>query len=276
MALVTRKRVYPYKYMDSFERFQGPQLSPKATFYSSLTEEDISEIDYTHAQRVFNHFNMTELGDYHNFYLLTDVLLLADVFETFRELCLQHYGFDPTHNYTPPDLSWQAALKMTDMELDLLTDIDQHLFIEEGIRVGLVMVSHQYTRANAPGMGNYDANKYNSYITYLDANNLYEWVMRQPLPTSNFKWLADEEMKELDMMMIPDDSPRGYILECDLGKHYLYNHVYFTKCNISFLYISEYPRDFKKYDVLSYVFQSTLTNFMIYTKITRLDLNVSR
>ena len=128
--------------MDSFERFQGPQLSPKATFYSSLTEEDISEIDYTHAQRVFNHFNMTELGDYHNFYLLTDVLLLADVFENFRELCLQHYGFDPTHNYTPPDLSWQAALKMTDMELDLLTDIDQHLFIEEGIRRGVAMISY--------------------------------------------------------------------------------------------------------------------------------------
>ena len=78
--------------MDSFERFQEPQLPPKDAFYGSLTEEDIFEIDFTHAQRVFNHFNMTNLRDYHNFYLLTDVLLLADMFENFRDVLLQHYG----------------------------------------------------------------------------------------------------------------------------------------------------------------------------------------
>ena len=83
---------------------------------------------------------------------------------------------------------------------------------------------------------------------YLDANNLYRWAMSQPLPTSNFKWLTDEEMEELDVMMVPDDSPRGYILECDLGK-YLYIHAYFIKCNVSFLYISGYPRDFTKCNV---------------------------
>ena len=76
---------------------------------------------------------------------------------------------------------------MTDMELDILTDTDQHLFIEEGIRGGVAMISHQYARANAPGMENYNASKCNSYIMYLDANNLYGWVMSQPLPTSNFK-----------------------------------------------------------------------------------------
>ena len=120
--------------MDSFERFQEPQLTPKDAFYSSLTEEGISEIDYTHALRVFNHFDMTDLRDYHNFYLLTDVLLLDDVFEDFRGVCLQHYGLDPAHNYTFPGLSRETALKITDVELGLLTDIDQHLFIEEGIR----------------------------------------------------------------------------------------------------------------------------------------------
>ena len=125
LALMTRKGVYPYEYMDSFEWFQEPQLPSKDAFYSSLTEEDISEIDYTHAQRVFNHFNMTDLGDYHNFYLLTYVFLLAHMFENFREVCLQHYGLDPAHNYISPGLSWQAFLKMTDVELDVLTDIDQ-------------------------------------------------------------------------------------------------------------------------------------------------------
>ena len=106
LALITQKGVYPYEYMDSFERFQEPQLPPKDTFYSSLTEEDISEIDYTHAQRVFNPFDMRDLGDYHNFYLLTDALLLADAFKNFRGVCLQHYGLDPAYNYTFPGLSW--------------------------------------------------------------------------------------------------------------------------------------------------------------------------
>ena len=118
--------------MDSFERFQERQLPPKDVFYSSLTEKDISEIDYTKAQRVFNHFDMTDLGDHHNFYLLTNVLLLSDVFENFRDVCLQHYGLDPAHNYFSPGLSWQAAFKMRDVKLDLLTDIDQHLFTKKG------------------------------------------------------------------------------------------------------------------------------------------------
>ena len=114
------------------------------------------------------------------------------------------------------------------------------------------MMSHQYTQASAPGMENYDASKHNSYIMYLDVNNLYGWAMSQPLPASNFKWPTDEEMEELDVMMIPDDIPRGYILECDLGKYYfyyLYIHVYFIKCNVSFLYISQYPHDFTRCDV---------------------------
>ena len=123
-------------------------------------------------------------------------------------------------------------------------------------------------------MENYDASKRNSYIMYLDANCLYRWAMSQPLPTSNFKWLTDEEMEELDVMMVPDDSPRGYILEYDLGKYH-YIHVYFIKCNVSFLHISDYPRDFTSVMFLSYVFQSTLMNFMTYIKITRLHLNTS-
>ena len=94
------------------------------------------------------------------------------MFKNFRDVCLQHYGLDPAHSYTSPGLSWQAALKM-DMELDPLTGIDQHLFIKEGIRGGVAVTSHQYAQANAPGMENYDTSKRNSYIMYLDTNNLY-------------------------------------------------------------------------------------------------------
>ena len=123
--------------MDSFERFQEQQLPPKDASYSSLTEEDISEIDYTHAQRVFKHLNMADLGDYHNLCLLTDMLILADMFKNFRDVCHQHYGLDSAHNF-----SRQAALKMTDMELDLLTDTDQHMFMEERINGGVAMICH--------------------------------------------------------------------------------------------------------------------------------------
>ena len=111
---------------------------------------------------------------------------------------------------------------MTDVELDLLTYINQHLFIEEGIRGGVAMISHRYAQANASGMENYDATKRNSYMMYLDTNISYGWAMSQLLPTSNFKWLTEEKMEELDVMMVPDDSSRGYILECDLGKYYFY------------------------------------------------------
>ena len=241
-AFMTRKEVYPYEYMDSFERFQEPQLPPKEVFYSSLMEEDISEIDNTNAERVFNHFGMTDLEDYHNFYLLTGVLLLANVLENFKDVCLQYYGLDLAYNYTSPGLSRQAVLKMMDVELDLLTNIDQHLFIKDVISGGVEMISHQYTPASALWMENYDASKRNRYIKYLDANNLYGWVMSQPLPRSNFKSLTDEEMEVLDVIMISDDSWSRYVLECGLGKYYFYflsAYVYFIKCNISLLCISE-------------------------------------
>ena len=198
LTLMTWKGVYPYEYMNSFERFQEPQLPCKDAFYSLLTEENISETDWTHTQRVFNHFTMIDLWDYHNSHLLNDVLLLANVFEIFRDVCLQHFGLDTAHNYTSSGLSWQAALKVMDVELDLLTDIDQHLFIEEGIRGVVAMTNHQYIWAKVLGMENYDSSKRNNYIMYLDANNLHGWVMPKPLPKSNFKWLQENERLRRD------------------------------------------------------------------------------
>ena len=139
---MTQKGLYSYEYMDSIEQFQEPQLPLKDAFYSLLTEEDISKTNNTHAQRVFNHFGMTELRDYHNFYLLSNLLLLAEAFQNLRNVCLQHYRLDSTHNYTSCGLLWLAAPKMMDVELDLLTDIDQHLFINERIRGEVAMINH--------------------------------------------------------------------------------------------------------------------------------------
>ena len=212
--LLTRKGVYPYQYVDSFERFSEEQLPPIEAFYSDLSREQISVKDYDHAQNVWKEFNCKTLGDYHDLYLKTDVTLLADVFEQFRNTSMCHYGLDPAHYFTAPGMSWDALLKKTGVELELLTDIDQHLFIEKGIRGGISMVSKRHAKANNPFCSEYNPTKPNTWIEYLDANNLYAWSMMQCLPKGNFEWVEAENIKEV--LTAPPDSPIGYILEVDL------------------------------------------------------------
>ena len=129
LSLVKRKGVYPYEYMDSLERFKETKLPPKEAFYSRLTNEGISDEDYTHAKKVWKVFKMEHLQDYHNLYNETDVLLLADVFENFRNICMENYKLDPAHYYTAPSLSWDACLKITDVKLELLADVDMLLMV---------------------------------------------------------------------------------------------------------------------------------------------------
>jgi len=214
--LLLRKGVYPYEYLESFSTFDEVELPPIEQFYSSLTDSDISPSDYEHAKQVFDRFQCRHLGDYHNLYLKSDVLLLADVFENFRTICIQYYDLDPAHFYTSPGLSWQACLKMTGVELELFQDPDMYLFVEEGLRGGVSMISHRYAEANNPYLDNYNPNLENNYIIYFDANNLYGWAMSEYLPTSNFEWLSDQEASDLDVTTIADDSEIGYILEVDL------------------------------------------------------------
>jgi hypothetical protein len=140
------------------------------------------------------------MGEYHDLYLKTDVLLLADVFENFRELCLDYYGLDAAHYFTSPGLAWDAALKLSKVKLELLTDPDMFLMVEKGIRGGISVISNRYSVANNKYMGpSYDETKPSKFITYLDANNLYGWAMCQPLPTSDFKWIDPEDF-DLDRL----------------------------------------------------------------------------
>jgi len=132
LVLLKKKGVYPYDYMDSFQRFEERKLPPRKDFYSNLNNTDISEVEYRHAQEVWDAFQIENLGQYHDLYLKTDTLLLADVFENFRETCLSHYGLDPCHYMTSPGLAWDAMLKMTEINLELISDIDMQLFIEKG------------------------------------------------------------------------------------------------------------------------------------------------
>ncbi|KAK3735533.1 hypothetical protein QZH41_005010 [Actinostola sp. cb2023] len=219
LNLLLRKGVYPYEYMNSFNKFQETQLPPKGAFYSSLKDSSITEDDYEHAQKVYREFRCQNLGEYHDLYLKSDVLLLADVFENFRTICLEYYQLDPGHFYTSPGLSWSACLKMTGVELELLTDPDMYLFIEEGLRGGISMITHRHAKANNPYVDGYDPEQHNNYLMYLDANNLYGWAMSQALPVNNFGWLTEQEATELqqDLMTLPDDGTEGYILEVDLS-----------------------------------------------------------
>ena len=215
LDLMSKKGVYPYDFMDSFEKF-NEKLPPKEEFYSILNDEHITDKDYQHAQTVWNTFNLKNMGEYHDLYLKSDILLLADVLENFRKTCLQYYKLDPCHYFTSPGLSWDAMLKMTNIKLELMTDIDMFQFIEKGMRGGTSYIANRYGKANNRYMKTYDEKAPSKYIMYLDANNLYGWAMSQYLPTGGFKWLAKNQIDKIDLAKYKEDSNKGLILEVDL------------------------------------------------------------
>ena len=186
--LLMRKGVYPYEHVPSWDKFKKTKLPPTEAFYSSLNLSSVSDDDYQHMQRVWNEFNIKNLGEYHNLYLRTDVVLLVNMSEAFKDRylgrCLEHYGLDPAHFYTSPGLAWCTCLKKTGIKLELLTDPDMLIMFEHGIRGGITQAVNHYTSANNVYMeGLYDPEKESSYLQYLDVNNLYGWVMSQLLPT---------------------------------------------------------------------------------------------
>ena len=143
--------------------------------------DGITDTDYSHANKVFKELELKNLGEYHDLYMQGDTLLLADVFENFRNMCIKVYELDPAHFLTAPGLAWQACLKKTEVKLQLLTDNDMLLVVEEGIRGGMCHAIHGYAKANKYRK-NYDEKEESSYIQYINANNLYGWAMFQKLP----------------------------------------------------------------------------------------------
>ena len=218
VELIKQKGFYPYEYMDTEEKFNITKLPPREAFYSKLSGRGISEKDYKHAWNVWHTFKMKTFKDYHELYNETDVLLLADVFENFRNLCLKIYGLDPVYYYTAPGLAWDACLKMTDIDLELLSNPDMLLMFEKGIRGGISMISNRYGEANNKYMGQgFNKNKLIKYLMYLDANNLYGCAMSMKLPTYGFKWLTSGEMEKLfnnQVVQVWEKTP--CILEVDL------------------------------------------------------------
>ena len=152
--------------------------------------------------------------DYHDHYLKNDVLLLADVFEKFINTSLKFYGLDPCHYFSSLGLSWDAMLKMAGVKLEKISDIDKYLFIEKGLKGGISYISKRHGKANYKYINDYDSKKPTTFITYLDRNNLYGWVICEYLPHGGFKRLKNVD--EFDVTSIRGKGPIGYFLEVDL------------------------------------------------------------
>lgn len=215
LDLICQKGYYPYEFIDTYAKIYHKGLPPREAFYSKVKLEGITIEEYRHAQKVYKHFKCKDFSDYHWLYLTSDVLLLADVFENFRKMCLEYYQLDPANYLTAASLAWDAMMFKTDVELELITDIEILDMFERSKRGGLTFVgSKRYAKANNKEMGkHYDKTKESSYITYVDANNLYGWAMTQNLPYKDIKF---DTVSLEEILKTSDDSEIGYMVEVDL------------------------------------------------------------
>ena len=217
--LLKRKGVFPYELVKTDKDYEIETFPDRAAFSSCLNNYDmISVEDYEYAKSVYTSFKCKNLGEYSDLYLKTDVCILADVVEKFREECLdpELYGLDPAHYYTSPGLAWDAMLKVTDCEIELLSDLEMINFIRKGIRGGLSQCSHRKATAHNkythPGENISDP----SYLMYYDVNNLYGWAMCQKLPAGQYEWLSQDDVQNFNVEHTSADDDYGYILEVDV------------------------------------------------------------
>ena len=215
--ILKRKGFFPYDYLDNIEKLKDTKPPPQKAFYSKLSGNGLSDKNYDHVLNVWKTWKMKTLKDYLKLYNESDVLLLADVFENFRDICLKNYGLDPVHYYTAPGLAWDASLKITNINLELLTNIDMLLMVEKGIRGGISIISNRYGKANNKYMKDFNKMEPSKYLMYVDANNLYGWAMSEKLPIHSFKWLSNKEIENLfnnRIVQVWEKTP--CILEVDL------------------------------------------------------------
>ena len=199
MELVERKGVFCYDYLDNFARLDDHSLPTRESFFSRLSNTECSFEDYAHAQRVWKAFECKTLACYMKLYLLTDVCILADVFETFRANSLNEYQLDPAYYLSAPQLAWSALLKFIHRPIHFITDPEMYRMIQPNVRGGICHVSVRYARANNKLLGPlYDPSKPTSYILYVDANNLYGWALSQPMPDNQIELLSEVECRQME------------------------------------------------------------------------------
>ena len=217
VKLLKQKGFFPYDYMDNIEKLKVKKPPTQEAFYSKLTNQGIDNINYRHVLNVWRTWKMKTFKDYLELYNISDVLLLADVFENFRDVCLKNYGLDPVYYFTAPGLAWDAMLKMTKINLELLSNVDMLLMIEKGIRGGISIISNRYGKANNKYMKDHNKKEPFIFLIYLDANNLYGWAMTQKLPVHSFKWMTNQEIENIfnnQIVQVWEKTP--CILEVDL------------------------------------------------------------
>ena len=187
--LLTKKGIYPYDYFDNTKKYNEQKLPNKEEFFNKINNKNISDEDYEHAKNVFEKFNCKNLLDYSILYLKTDICHLSDVFQKFSDFAYKTYELDPRHSFTLPGFSWQSMLKMTKIELELISDPDMYLYLMDTIRGGISVCNKKHVIADNKYID--ENTKNNKYLMYLDANNLYGVSMIQSLPYKNFKWSND-------------------------------------------------------------------------------------
>jgi hypothetical protein len=214
-----KKGFCPYDYFNGMDKLKETKFPPISRCYNKLNKQHCSAEDYATALSVWKLFKCKTLQDYLVIYLQSDVLLLADAFENFREVCLQYYQLDPCHYYTTPGLAWDAFLKYSKAKIEVFNDeqYDMYLFVEKSIRGGISMISQRFSKANNKYMSDYNPKEVSKYLFYLDANNLYGWAMSQYLPVRNYEWEDDvAKWTEHRILNSHETSNEGAILEVDL------------------------------------------------------------
>lgn len=211
------KGVFPYNYLTSLKVLEEKHLPPKSEFFNDLTQEHISDADYNFAQRAWLLAGCKTFGDYLLLYLTLDVLLLADVMENFRSACMIDYELDPVHYFSAAHYTFDAYMRKSGVEFELLTDVNQYFFCLQGIRGGLSMVAHKrFSEANNKFMKEFDESKPSKFLIDLDANNLYGRCMMDHLPYADFEWCLPSDELVSEILQLSDTSEKGYLLQVDL------------------------------------------------------------
>ena len=217
LNLLLKKQVYPYDYAKTLDDYCIPNLPPKVKFFNRLTQTNISDEEYEHAEHVYKIFNCQTFLDYHLVYLSSDVYLLSDCFELFRKNTMNNSGLDAAKFVTKHSLNFQEYLLLSREKIPLITDREILDFIQKGIKGGFSVINQKLAIANNPLCPQfYNPSKPKSYMLYLDANNLYSKALSFKLAFSEYRWLSQDEINKLDFKMLPSEGDIGYIVEADL------------------------------------------------------------
>ena len=214
--LLCRKGIFPYDYMNSLQKLNENTLPPIQCFFDSLANEHVSTESYNYAKQVWKQTKCKSLKDYMVVYLKSDVLLLADVFEEYRNITYKSYQLDPTKFISAAHVGFHSMLKHTEVELELMVEADMVNFITNGIRGGVSSIINKYACANIKDVDTFDESIPSSEIAYFDACNMYGFSLSKMLPKDGFCWLTKNEIEKFDVMKVADENERGYILEVDL------------------------------------------------------------